>query len=53
VPLYEQDVRAILSSHQSGKLIIAEYETTGILVRRKHELIHLVVAHMIDKTGHM
>ena len=46
-------MQAILSAHPTGQLVLAEYESSGILLRRKHEMIHILVANMIDRTGHM
>lgn len=51
--LLVHDVRAVLAEHQTGKMIINEYDSTGMIVKRKHDMIHILTAHIIDKTGNI
>jgi hypothetical protein len=49
----KQDVRAILNAHPTGRLVIHEYESTGMLIRKKHEMNQILVAELINRSGDM
>ncbi len=46
-----QDVRSILGAHPTGRAVLAEYVETGMIVKRKHDMVHILTAEIIDKSG--
>ncbi|XP_047128938.1 uncharacterized protein LOC124809184 isoform X2 [Hydra vulgaris] len=49
----EKDVRKLLDEHQTGKRVIVEYETTGMLIKYRFEMVHILVNIMVNKVGNM
>jgi hypothetical protein len=52
IPLYDsQDVCSILGAHPTGRAVLAEYVESGMVLRRKQDMIHILTAEIIDKSG--
>ncbi|XP_065666776.1 uncharacterized protein LOC136087569 [Hydra vulgaris] len=47
------DVRKLLDEHQTGKLVIVEYDTTGMLLKYRFEMVHILVNIMVNKVGNL
>ncbi|XP_065673027.1 uncharacterized protein LOC136090364 [Hydra vulgaris] len=47
------NIRSLLDEHQTGKLVLAEYDSTGALVKRRQDMIHIVVNSMVHRVGNM
>ncbi|XP_047138838.1 uncharacterized protein LOC100206360 isoform X1 [Hydra vulgaris] len=46
-------IRSLLDEHQIGKLVLAEYDSTGALIKRRQDIIHIVVNSMVHRVGNM
>ncbi|XP_065643927.1 uncharacterized protein LOC136075273 [Hydra vulgaris] len=49
----EFNIRSLLDEHQTGKLVLAEYDSSGALVKRPKDMIHIVVNSMVHRVGNM
>nr|XP_047137143.1 uncharacterized protein LOC105845057 isoform X3 [Hydra vulgaris] len=47
------NIRSLLDEHQTGKLVLAEYDSTGALIKRRQDMIHIVVNSMVHRVGNM
>nr|XP_047122558.1 uncharacterized protein LOC124806027 isoform X2 [Hydra vulgaris] len=47
------DVRKLLDEHQTSKRVIVEYETSGMLIKYRFEMVHILVNIMVNKVGNM
>ncbi|XP_065661295.1 uncharacterized protein LOC136084685 isoform X2 [Hydra vulgaris] len=47
------DVHKLLDEHQTGKLVIVEYDTTGMLLKYRFEMVHILVNIMVNKVGNL
>ncbi|XP_047145216.1 uncharacterized protein LOC124818403 isoform X2 [Hydra vulgaris] len=47
------NIRSLLDEHQTGKLVLAEYDSTGALIKRLQDMIHIVVNSMVHRVGIM
>jgi hypothetical protein len=41
----------MLRDHHTGHTVIAEYETTGIIMKRKSDMIHILVDATVNMAG--
>ncbi|XP_065652589.1 uncharacterized protein LOC136079860 isoform X3 [Hydra vulgaris] len=46
-------VCSLLDEHQTGKLVLAEYDSTGALIKWHQDMIHIVVNSMVHRVGNM
>ncbi|XP_065660566.1 uncharacterized protein LOC136084490 isoform X2 [Hydra vulgaris] len=47
------NVCKLLDEHQTGKLVIVEYDTTGMLLKYRFEMVHILVNIMVNKVGNL